>query len=387
MPRSTTPSLITELPLKVDSKQTKELEARFNAGLRLYNACLHEAMVRVRLVRASDLYRQALAMPRTVKGKKNTKRSKAFNEAWKAYRFSEYDLHADAKNVAHGSKWIAEKLDGDLRQTIGTRAFKAAKRVLVGQAKRVRFKGASQFSSLEGKCPNAGLRWKNEQVVWSALKIDPIIDWTDPVIKHGLDSPVKYVRILWRNINGKKRWFVQLINEGLPDQKPKNTVSAGTVGIDLNVSNVAFVGDSQADLLPFADNVPSYEREIKAAQRKMQRSQRANNPECYAPDFEARQGRKTVTKKGKFVKGKRVKVRSKPYSKVAAQKRELERRKAAYAKSQNRQLVNTVLRHGKHFHTENVSVKGWQKRYGKAISAKSPGFFQSELKRKAESAG
>jgi putative transposase len=37
--------------------------------------------------------------------------------------------------------------------------------------------------------------------------------------------------------------------------------------------------------------------------------------------------------------------------------------------------------------TEKVSVKGWQKLYGKAISAKSPGFVQSELKRKAESAG
>lgn len=32
-------------------------------------------------------------------------------------------------------------------------------------------------------------------------------------------------------------------------------------------------------------------------------------------------------------------------------------------------------------------VLGWQKRYGKAISAKSPGFVQSELKRKAENAG
>jgi putative transposase len=45
------------------------------------------------------------------------------------------------------------------------------------------------------------------------------------------------------------------------------------------------------------------------------------------------------------------------------------------------------LRHGKHIKTENVSVKGWQKRYGKAIGAKSPGFVQSELKLKAERAG
>jgi hypothetical protein len=50
-------------------------------------------------------------------------------------------------------------------------------------------------------------------------------------------------------------------------------------------------------------------------------------------------------------------------------------------------LVNEILRHGKHIQTEQVSVKGWQKRYGKAIAAKSPGYFHSELKRKAESAG
>ncbi|MEO0971391.1 MAG: RNA-guided endonuclease TnpB family protein, partial [Cyanobacteria bacterium J06639_18] len=37
--------------------------------------------------------------------------------------------------------------------------------------------------------------------------------------------------------------------------------------------------------------------------------------------------------------------------------------------------------------TEKVSIKGWQKRYGKAICAKSPGFFQSELKRKVENTG
>jgi hypothetical protein len=75
------------------------------------------------------------------------------------------------------------------------------------------------------------------------------------------------------------------------------------------------------------------------------------------------------------------------YRKVAQCKRNLERGKAAYAKSQNRKLANDILRNGKDINTENVSVKGWQKRYGKAISAKSPAYFQSELKRKAESAG
>jgi len=47
---------------------------------------------------------------------------------------------------------------------------------------------------------------------------------------------------------------------------------------------------------------------------------------------------------------------------------ELERRKQS---SQNRKLVNDILRNGNQIKTENVSVKEWQKRYGKAIAAKS----------------
>jgi hypothetical protein len=131
-------------------------------------------------------------------------------------------------------------------------------------------------------------------------------------------------------------------------------------------------------------DVPTFEREIKALQRKMERSRRANNPDNYEPDFKGKKGRKTVSKKGKAKKGKRKWNNSKTYNKSAASKRKLERKKSAYAKSQNRRIVNEILRHGKEVKTENVSVKGWQKRYGKAISAKSPGFVQSELKRKAE---
>jgi len=147
------------------------------------------------------------------------------------------------------------------------------------------------------------------------------------------------------------------------------------------------VADNRAVLLPFAEKVPTFESEITKIQRKMQRSQRSNNPDNYHPDFERRVGNKVVKKKGKVTKGVKKWKNSKRYLKLASKKRELERRKSAYAKSQNRKLVNEILRHGSEIKTENVSVKAWQKRYGKAIAAKSPSFFQSELKRKAESAG
>ncbi|MEO1376864.1 MAG: transposase, partial [Cyanobacteria bacterium J06635_10] len=188
-------------------------------------------------------------------------------------------------------------------------------------------------------------------------------------------------------INGKKRWYIQLINEGLPYQKPQNYVKDGVIGLDLNISNVAFVGDDYAGLLPFAENVPTYEREIKALQRKMQRSQRMHNPDNFEPNFNKKVGNKIVCKKGRVKPGKKQWVKTKNYRRIQAKCASIECKKAAYSKSQNRKLVNEILRHGNRIKTENVSVKGWQKRYGKAISAKSPGFFQSELARKAESAG
>lgn len=383
MARSTTPSFITELPLKVDSKLEKQLNSRFQAGRQLYNACLNEALIRMELVRNSEPYKQAKKFNRE-KDKKH--RKELYKTARERARFSDYELQSFANLTAKSSKWIADNLDAQSQQKLATRAFKAVERILFGMARQVRFKVPTRFRSVEGKSNKQGLRWLKNQVVWCGLKIDPIIDWNNPVIVHGLNSPVKYCRILWRNLNGKKRWFVQLINEGLPYQKPQNYVTQGIVGLDVNISNVAFVADNKAGLFPFAEKVPTFERQIKVLQRKMQRSQRMHNPDNFEPDFDKKVGNRIVRKKGKVKKGKKQWIKTRNYRRIQAKKAQLERCKSSYAKSQNRKLVNEILRHGNQVKTEKVSIKGWQKRYGKAISAKSPGFFQSELKRKAENA-
>ena len=384
MPKKRTPSFITEIPLKeVDSAAVSELLSKFEASRQLYNACLTEAMTRMQLVRDSEAFKTAYKIYRTNK----KERSEAFSAARQAYRYSDFDLQAYAITVANSSQWIADKVDSNTQQTIAKRAFLASERVIFGCAKKIRFKVPSRFRSVEGKTNKQGLRWKDNQLVWGSLKLRPIIDESNEVIMHGLTSPIKYVRLLKRELNGKHRWYAQLINEGLPYQKEKNYVSKGLIGLDLNISNIAFVGDKKAGLLPFSDKVPTYEKKITSLQRKMQRSQRVSNLDNYEPDLEVKKGHRTIAKKGKVKKGKRQWNSSSNYRKAAQKKRELQRKKAAYAKTKNREIVNEILRHGKDIKTENVSVKGWQKRYGKAISAKSPGFVQSELIRKAEKAG
>ncbi len=68
---------------------------------------------------------------------------------------------------------------------------------MFGRALKVRYKIPSRFKSLEGKTNKQGIRWKNNQLVWGSLKLFVIIEQSNPVIQHGLNSPVKYVRILW----------------------------------------------------------------------------------------------------------------------------------------------------------------------------------------------
>lgn len=392
MCRKRTPSFITEFSLLVTSQAEKELTARFEAGRQLYNAVLGEGIARVELVRNSVPYQEAKNIKiKTDEDKKQ--RNELFATARKQSRYSDFELQAFAGITAKNSKCIAEKLDANSIQKIATRAFKASEKILFRRARKVRFKTFNAFQSLEGKTNKQGIIFKGGtdcKIVWCGLTL-PIIfpeKWND-VLEHGYRCPVKYCRIIWRILGGKRRWFVQLINEGEPYKYRQNTESiSGLVGMDLNISNVAVVGDNKAGLYPFAENVPTFEKEIKALQRKMQRSQRNMNPENYEPDFEKKVGRRIRRKRGKVKKGTRRWKNSNTYKKYARKKRELERRKAAYSKSKNRGLANKIIREvGNNIKAERVSVRGWQKRYGKAISAKSPGFFQSELARKAESAG
>ncbi len=70
MARSKTPSFITEIPLIVDSFQESELLSRFQASRQLYNACFNEAVVRMELVRKSDMYQTAKKVSKEQKKKR-----------------------------------------------------------------------------------------------------------------------------------------------------------------------------------------------------------------------------------------------------------------------------------------------------------------------------
>ncbi len=363
------PSFVAEIPLITTSSDRAVLAARLESGRQLYNAVLSEGKVRLQLLRDSELYQEAKETPKTDK----KRRSIAFQKAREFYRFSDYDLQAFANQTAIASTWIKANIDANTIQKIATRAFKTVERMMFCKAKRVRFKGKGQFSSLEGKTNKQGIRWTGTSVEWLGLKLTAIIT-EYPVILHGLSARVKYVRLIQREINQKTYWFAQFVCEGVAYQKPQNPIGNELVGIDLGVSTVGIVGNSETIWVSLAEELTSKQKQIKRLQRRMDRQRRAGNPNNYNQNGTAKKGKKKWNN-------------SQRYKKTAAKKREMERKQAAHRKSLHGKLVNRTLKLGKNIKAEKVSVKGWQKLFGKSIGFKAPGSFQSELVRKAERAG
>ena len=366
-----TPSFITELRLKVNREQERRLLVRLEAARQVYNACLGESLKRLKLMRESREYQAARKLP---KGEPKSEawevRRAAFGAVRQRFQFSEYGLHAYAKPFGHS--WLGDHLDSQVVQKVGTRAFKAVLRVGIGRAGRPRFKGKNQIDSLEGKSNKTGILWREGQVQWKGLVLQPIYPRKpDPVIEHGLGSRVKVVRIVRRKINGRNRFTVQLICEGYPYHKEKNELGAGDVRIDMGPSTIAIVAPEtqKAELRQFCGELKSYQKEIRRLQRKLDRQRRANNPDAFNLNGTAKSGKRQWQVSGRE-KGTRRKLS------------ELYRKQAECGKSLYGNLANHVFSLGNPVKLETIG-----RRFGKSVGMRPPGKFVESLRRKAASAG
>jgi hypothetical protein len=321
--------------------------ARLEAARQLYNACLGEALRRVKLIRHSCAFTLARSLKRN-----NPERKVLFKKAREQHDFSEYALHSYSTHIRHS--WIGDHIDSNTAQKLATRAYKAVEKVLFGQSKKVRFKGKNQMDSVEGKSNKSGIRWKGESVEWGGIQLKALITTHDPVILHGLNSKVKYVRLVRRKVSGRNRFYAQLVCEGKPFIKPKNKLGTGDVGIDLGPSTIAVVSDGESHLKQFAAQLDFEVAQVRRLQRRMDRSRRANNLDNFNPN-------------GTLKKGSNRWNNSKTYLKIRSSKRHLERKLAAHRKSLHGELVNDILRTGNVFKLEKLSYKAFQKLYGSSV--------------------
>ena len=385
-----TPTFLLELPLVVEEGQARRLRAHLEAGRAFYNALLCEGQKRLRRMRADPAWQTARSIPRSQK----QERQAAFSALRQQYGFSEYALHAHAK--AARVSWLADHLDAVLAQTLATRAYRALNRVCLGEARRVRFKSRGRgLCSIENKRNDTGLHFvlqKPEEghqgfLIWKEDRLPALIDWNDPVIKHGLDHRIKYARLVRRKASSQAaqgadregaRYFVQLALEGVPHHKPKHTVGTDIIGADLGPSSLALVArQGEASLSVLCEELTPDARAIRRLQRKMERQRRAANPDHYDS-----QG--CIKKQG----GQRLNWKtSKGYEHTRRRKAEKERKLAAHRKSLHGKKVHEVVAVGNTIILEKISYRGWQKQYGKSVGLRAPGMFIEHLRRTVASTG
>jgi transposase len=377
--RQPAPSFILALPLRVNSKQAAHLHAHFECARQLYNALLAESMKRLTRMKA------ARDIPRS----HTLARRQAFTRLRTQYGFSEYGLHEVAKRLR--TSWIAEHIDSLMAQALATRAYRAANRVCLGQAHRVRFRSNGRgLDSVEGKTNSSGLRFHLQAadeghhgwLSWNGDQIPALIDWSDEVVHHALQQRIKYVRLIRYRASSPQAhgadcrgfaYSVQLILEGHPLLKPKHIPGKGIVGLDLGPSTVAIVAEEgKARLLLLAEELAPDAHTRRRLQRKLDRQRRANNPQHYDE-----QGRIRKRAKGQ---GRRRWKESRGYQQTRRKLAETERKLAAHRRSLHGHLANEIIRMGDDLRLEKVSYKAWQRCFGKSVGLRAPGRFIEAVK-------
>jgi hypothetical protein len=369
--RPGTPSFTAEFPLRTTKRDDRELSVRLDAARQIYNASLGESLRRLDLMRQSKDWQRARA---TSKGKE---RSAIFKAAVDRFGFKAWDIQKFAENC-RDSCLIGSHLGSHDTQTTSLRAFRAAEQYVFGKRGRPRFKGRRGLRSVEGK-GDAVIYFRKEPVPavhWAGLVLPLMLDPrdTDEWQAGALAARTKYCRILRREVRGRDRWHVQLVQEGLPPRKERHPVGTGIVGLDLGPSMVAAVSGDDAILEPFCPTLKERDREIRRVRRAMDRSRRATNPRNYERNGVIKKGAKKWTKSGRY----RI---------LSGMVSDIERRLAAERKRSHGELGNRVLSQGNVFKLEKLSYRAFQRMFGRSVRRHAPGGFVSSLRRKAESAG
>ena len=275
MAKSATPSYILEFEFRTNSQEVKVLDKKMRIAKSIYNTCLGYAQKRLKAVLADKEYRQLVKEP------SSKARNDRLREIERSYGSSEYQVH---EMVSASKRHFGKAFGINEAQKLATRAFQAVEGLHYRKANRVNFKQKSDAMSVENKENTTGLQLKDGKIVWGELSLDFVVKKNDHYAQEGLCDRTKYVSILSREIRGEVRYFVQLVQEGLPPIKANRLVSMDEtkrVGIDEGTFTAAIVSEGKVELVELAPECVPDNKKLRVIERAMDRSKRAANPDNY----------------------------------------------------------------------------------------------------------
>lgn len=267
----------------------------------------------------------------------------------------------------------------------------------------------------------AVVSFEHGTVTWKAAggayPIVARIRWpkNDPYIRKAVTGAIAEVKILYREVRGTRRWYVQATLKGDPPVKPALRAAivdrpAGIVGIDVGSRHVAVVGPEAALLADFAPTMMRREcardagiedvrdgdrvkkdRWVRRMQRRISR-QRERNPlnanvrktkqKTLRKTRDGKANGKTVQIEAGFKKGVRVAISRRVRSNTA-RLAATAAADAAARKNDHGRLVNVCATFGDRIVLERLSYIAWQRSFGRSVRRYAPGAFEAHLRQRA----
>lgn len=340
------PTYTVEFELVTTFQDRYIINKKMKVAKYIYNACLNECLKRLKAVKTDIDYRIL------VKSKGSNKRY--IKEIERKYGYSEYDLHHWAIKINYHFR---RHLGCNEVQSLITKAFKAVKKYYYGKDKKVFFKSFQDEMFIENIGNESGLRIKDLKILWGKQLSMPLkIKKNDKYAQLALLDKTKYVRILKREIRGKERFFVQLIQKGLPPKKHQTSTVENRVGIDMGTSTIAVVSDSKVFMKELVDIKMPYKK-LRKIDRAMERSRYSTNSQNYNDNGTVKKG----PKKWNY---------SNRYLKLKSKRKELFRKITSIRKQTHEQTANEILSLGLDIRVETMRFQSLQNLAEKIIHNK-----------------
>lgn len=375
------PSFVLELEVSFSGKLLTEykpgketgpgtartLEKKLDTAAAIRNTAKGEALKRLHKLQHDREYQklQAEYAERKKKEEDTSDLSPRYNACMDKYGYSEYALQQYVLLAKHQ---YHEILGADECQKLATQAFHAVDKVRTGSSKKVTFQPRSSDTSVEGKSARSTLKYAGDCCIqFGKGNLYPLIlKKNDTYAQEALTHKVKYVRLLRKTIRGRRRYFAQLVLDGIPP-KTKNLRHGrrnSRVGLDEGTTTIAIASQKEVSLVELAPDAATDEKKLRRLNRAIDRSRRANNPGNYNADG--------TTKKGRL-KWKK----SKHSQRLEAERKELYRRDAWKRHCSHNALANHIVSLGTDIRVEQMRIAALAKRSSKTTKNKKNGRIRS----------
>lgn len=419
--RAQTSSYVVSTKILLPESIVKRLEKSFRIANSAYNEALSFGLKRFEALKQNSDYQELLETRRLAvaklaalkKAKKKdkgvAKQVKDYNntlfELRKAYSLTEFGLSKHLTQQRRQPCSPYQQFNSGEIQVIATQVMKTLEKVLFYQIKPHKVRFRSKFDSdvsFRNRVNTTGTRLvpSDRKDIAYRLYIHKASTFVDIPVKAfntyqqmslSRSEKIKYVQIIRKTIRGKKVYYLQIVCQGFPPSKV--TKGEGVVGIDPGISTVAFASPNEValvDLVP--KNIVQKEKLLKRIDRKIERSQRVNNLECYKEN-------------GTIKKGARFKHPSNRQLRLHNRRRKVYRSLSEERTKLQGQLVNRLVSQTSSIKMEELNVKGLQKRsrdirinpktnrpyskkrFGKAVFRAAPSTFKTALETKARQLG